>query len=418
MKILQINSVCGVGSTGRIAADLHAFLTENGEESRVAFGRSETHVSCGTHRCDAVMRIGNLWDNYRHVAKTRLLDRHGFGSRGATRRFLREVEAFAPDLIHLHNIHGYYLHIGELFGWLKRAGKPVVWTLHDCWPFTGHCAYYDYAGCFRWESGCRRCPQKNAYPASRLMDASSRNYADKRRLFTGLDRLTLLTPSAWLAGEVGRSFLKDYPVRVIPNGIDLTAFRPAEENDSVRQRFGIDREACLLLGVAGVWEARKGLPYFQQLLDRLGEGYRLMLVGVNEKQKAALSPGVIGIGRTDSVGELASLYGAADMLVNPTLEDNFPTVNLEALACGTPVVTFRTGGSMESVDDATGRIADKGDPEGLAAAVRDVRMRGKPAFSAACRERAERLYDQRESYEQYYRLYRELCGRTGGSTEE
>ena len=406
MKILQINSVCGVGSTGRIAADLHASLTENGVDSRIAYGRGEAL------RCDAAIRIGTVWDNYRHVAKTRLLDRHGFSSRGATRRFLRGVEEFGPDLIHLHNIHGYYLHIGELFGWLKRAGLPVVWTLHDCWPFTGHCAYYDYAGCSRWESGCRRCPQKRAYPASLLADASSRNYADKRRLFTGVDRLTLVTPSVWLAGEVGRSFLKDYPVRVIPNGIDLTAFRPTEEIGAVRRRFGIREEDCLLLGVAGVWEARKGLPYLLELLNRLGGGYRLMLVGMDEKQRAALPAGAIGIGRTDSVEELAALYSAADMLVNPTLEDNFPTVNLEALACGTPVVTFRTGGSVESVDDATGRVADKGGPESLAAAVRDIKTRGKPAFTAACRERAERLYDQRQTYAQYGCLYRELCGGT------
>ena len=400
MKVLQINSVCGVGSTGRIAADLHTFLKQKGDNGWIAYGRGEARG------CDAAIRIGGTADNYTHVALTRLFDRHGLGSRGATCRFLKQAEELSPDLIHLHNIHGYYLHIGELFRWLKQSGLPVVWTLHDCWAFTGHCAYYDFAGCTRWETGCSHCPQKGAYPSSSLRDRSAENYREKRELFTGLSNLTLVSPSEWLAGEVRRSYLQEYPVTVIPNGVDLDVFYPSP--DGVRERYGISPRDFLLLGVAGVWEERKGLPYLLRLKELLGEGYRLIVVGVDEKQKAALPADVIGLSRTESTAELAALYSAADLLVNPTLEDNFPTVNLEAMACGTPVVTFRTGGSPESLDGFTGRVVEKKDVPGLAAAVQEIRHLGKSAFTAACRGRAEKMYDQKRSYAQYYALYQTI----------
>lgn len=401
MRVLQINSVCGVGSTGRIAAGLHASLAEHGDAGFLAYGRGEGRG------CGEAIRIGGPADVYGHVALTRLLDRHGFGSRRATRRFLRQAEALSPDLVHLHNLHGYYLHVGELFRWLKESGLPVVWTLHDCWAFTGHCAYFDYAGCEKWRTGCGSCPQKAAYPSSLLADRSARNYAEKRALFTLPEAMTVVAPSEWLAGLAGESFLGKYPVRVIPNGVDRTVFRPTPDA-GLRERVGISPRAFLLLGVAGVWEERKGLPYLLALRQELGEDCRLVVVGVDERQKAALPREAVGLSRTESAAELAALYSAADVLVNPTLEDNFPTVNLEALACGTPVVTFRTGGSPESLDESTGRVVDKGDAAGLAAAVREIRRLGKAHFTEACLKRAEERYDQRLVYDAYSALYREI----------
>lgn len=402
MKVLQINSVCGVGSTGRIAADLHACLTVQGEQSIIAYGRGE---ACG---CADAIRIGNTIDLYLHAAKARLLDRTGFGSEKVTRRFLEQVKAFDPDIIHLHNIHGYYLHVGELFDYLKGADKPVIWTLHDCWPFTGHCAYFEYVGCSRWAEagGCHDCPQRTNYPARLWRDASALNFADKRRLFTGVKNMTLVTPSKWLAELAERSFLAGYPVRVIPNGVDVQEFSPAESD--FREKYGIGGDEFVVLGVASIWEERKGLSFLLELIGRLGRGFRLVVVGVTEKQREALPEGAVGIIRTTSVGELAAIYSAADVFVNPTLEDNFPTTNLEALACGTPVITFRTGGSVESVNDATGLIVDKGDAAGLESAVRAVRQRGKLSYTSACLMQARAKYDKQITSAAYTALYREL----------
>ena len=219
MKALQINSVCGIGSTGRIATDIHEILIKQGHESYIAFGRGLPK------NCDAAIRIGSKYDNYVHAALTRVLDRHGLGSKKATQEFINKVEKIDPDIIHLHNIHGYYINIEILFNYIKDANKPVVWTLHDCWSFTGHCSYFDYVNCDAWVDGCKNCPQKKDYPASFVFDNSQTNYLLKKQIFTGVKNLTIVTPSKWLAGLVKKSFLKDYPVQVINNGIDLDIFQ-------------------------------------------------------------------------------------------------------------------------------------------------------------------------------------------------
>ena len=219
MKILQINSVCGIGSTGRIATDIHNILIEQGHESYIAYGRDLPK------NCDNAIRIGTKIDNYTHVAKTRLLDKHGFGSKQATIEFIESVKELNPDIIHLHNIHGYYINIEILFNYLKEANKPVVWTLHDCWSFTGHCSHFDYIGCNKWRTGCFDCPQKQEYPKSILVDNSKWNYNKKKAIFNGLKKLTIVTPSNWLAELVGDSFLKKYEIITINNGIDTAIFK-------------------------------------------------------------------------------------------------------------------------------------------------------------------------------------------------
>lgn len=400
MKILQINSVCGIGSTGHIAVGLQRYLIENGDAGRIAYGRG----SAGG--CEAAVRIGSGRDVLLHVAAARLWDRSGFGSKRATVRFLKYIKAYDPDLIQLHNIHGYYLHVGKLFEYLKAAGKPVVWTLHDGWAFTGHCAYFEYYGCDRWASGCRDCPQKSPYPGRWWRDNSEKNYAEKKRLFTGVPNLTLVTPSAWLARQIGCSFLREYPIRVIPNGVDLTTFRPVES--AFRRRHGIGPREFVVLGVAGVWEERKGLPYFIELANSLRTECRFVAVGVTDRQLREFPEGTVGIAHTGSPKELAEIYGAADVFVNTTLDDNFPTTNLESLACGTPVVTFRAGGSAESVGDGTGIAVGKGDGKALAEAVRRIRERTKAAYTETCVAAAEEKYDEKASYARYRELYRSL----------
>ncbi len=390
MKVLQINSTCGYGSTGRIAVDIQREVEREGGEGLIAFGRNTAPDGVNAYK------ITSEWGVRLHGALSRVTDRHGMYSRRATRRFLKMVREYDPDIIHLHNIHGYYLHVPTLFRYLKECGKPVVWTLHDCWSFTGHCAHFAFHGCDRWQTGCHTCPQKDQYPASVLADASKRNYAQKKALFTAPNALTLVTPSEWLAELVKRSYFKNYPVRVIRNGIDLQKFKPTDGDFCARHGlFGKQ----IILGVASVWTDRKGLDDFIKLQPLLREDQQIVLVGLNDAQLAALPAGILGIKRTNSVEELAEIYTAADVFFNPTYEDNYPTTNLEAISCGTPVVTYRTGGSPESVSEGNGFVVEQGD---LAAAVR--------AFDRVdgCAADMHEAFDAARRYKEYTALYKEL----------
>lgn len=342
--MLQINSVCGKGSTGRIVLDIHNALIEQGHKSLVAYGR-EPAIGC-----ENAIRIGTKKDIYAHGLYTRILDKHGLGSQKATRQFIKNIEAESPDIIHLHNIHGYYLNYEILFRFLKNFGKPVIWTFHDCWPFTGHCVHFTYAGCERWQKVCHDCPQKRSYPGSLVFDNSRRNFERKREAFTGVKDLTIVTPSKWLAGLVKQSFLSEYETVVISNGIDTTVFRPVLSD--FKSRHAIE-DKFMILGVANVWSQRKGLKYFLELADILENDEIIVLVGLTKKQVESLPANIIGITRTNNIQELVEIYSAADVFVNPTLEDNYPTVNLEAQACGTYVVTFDSGGTRETIVDSS-----------------------------------------------------------------
>lgn len=376
MKVLQINSVCGRGSTGRIVLDIHNELMMQGHRSFVAYGR-EPAIGC-----NGVIRIGSKYDVYLHVLRTRIFDEHGFGSRKATAKFIKKIDEIKPDIIHLHNIHGYYLNIEVLFNYFKEVQVPMVWTLHDCWSFTGHCAYFDYVGCSRWREGCFRCPQKSRYPSSWFFDKSLVNWKKKKELFAGFKNMTLVTPSRWLAELVKQSFLKDYHVVVIPNGIDTSVFKPTPSD--FRKRYGLENK-FIILGVANVWEERKGLKYFLELSKMLDDDEVIVLVGLNEKQKKSLPKNIIGISRTTSVKELAGIYTAADVFVNPTLEDNYPTVNLEAQACGTYVITFASGGAPETIVGAGTVINDK-TSEKIRETLYDVRKSGYPGNKIMIRD--------------------------------
>lgn len=396
MNVLQINSVCGIGSTGRIATGLHAMLVSQGHQSTVAFGR-DTAKDCGQ-----TIRIGSRIDNYLHVARTRLFDTHGFGSANATKAFIAKIRVLNPDVIHLHNLHGYYLHIGLLFDYLRQANKPVIWTLHDCWTFTGHCSHFDFVGCNRWKSECHDCPLRSEYPKSLLLDRSRWNYQQKKEIFTGVRELTIVTPSKWLAGLVKESFLQEYALALINNGIDLKVFGPTSSD--FRRRYKLT-DQFILLGVASVWGERKGYRYFIDLAKQLRTDEKIVLVGISEQQSRQLPTGIIGVAKTNSSAELAEIYSAADLFLNPTLEDNFPTTNLEALACGTPVVTFNTGGSPECLDDGCGLVVERGDLSGLVAAIAMVRKGGKDSYAARCRQRAEDRFDQDARLAEYVELY-------------
>lgn len=397
MKVLQINSVCGYGSTGRIAVDLSKELMKSGHECYIAYGRKKNSAS------DEVktIRIGNNLDVLIHGVMSRFTDRHGFYSVRATKNFVKWMKVYNPDVVHLHNLHGYYINLPVLFNGLRELGKPVIWTLHDCWAFTGHCSYFDYIGCERWREECYNCPQKKEYPVSLFLDSSRRNFKDKRELFTDVPNLMIITPSMWLKELVSQSFLGSYKNVVIHNGIDLGKFCP--KVSEIRKKYQLEGKK-VILGVANVWDKRKGLEEFKKLSKFLPEKYQIVLVGIDGRQKTSLGANIMGIERTNSVEELTEIYSMADVFVNPTLEDNFPTTNLEALACGTPVITYATGGSGESINGDSGRVIVKGDIEVLKQEIEKICL-SKGRFADNCIKQSKK-YDKEEWAKEYFEIYR------------
>jgi len=399
VKVLQINTVYGTGSTGRIALDIHNSLYEKKHESYVAYGRGKRYTS------NNLFKISNKVDFYLHAVNTRLFDLHGFGSKMVTKSFIKKIVDINPDVIHLHNIHGYYLNIEILFGFLKSYKKPIVWTLHDCWPFTGHCAYFDYSGCGKWQTHCRNCPEKESYPKSICFDNSYGNFEKKKALFSNIDNLTLVTPSVWLSSLLKDSFLRNYPIKVINNGINLEIFKPRESG--FREKHKLNNH-FVILGVASVWNRRKGLDTFLELSQNLSNDEKIVLVGLTRKQIKTLPANILGIERTNNAQELAEIYTTSDVFLNPTLEDNYPTTNLEAIACGTPVITYQTGGSPETIDEKCGFVVGKGDFESLIPVLDTLRTRGKEEYSERCRDRAKQKFNARNNYQKYLGLYGEL----------
>lgn len=402
-RVLLVNTVVGTGSVGRLVMGLYDTLEENGYQPMVAYGRGSAPSDMRSYR------IGQDMDVYIHGGLSRITDRHGFYSKRATQDFIRIIDDFDPDIIHLHNVHGYYLNIEILFKYLREKNIRIIWTLHDCWTFTGHCSHFEYIGCMKWINGCNSCEQLSEYPKSIAKDNSERNYHEKKALFTNLPDVTLVTPSQWLQGRVEQSFLSEYHSVVVPTGIDLTQFYPVEEERSkdnlvFRLRNSLNlRNKNVLLGVANPWRERKGLLQFVNLSKQISDRCQIVLLGLNDEQLSQLPDSIIGIGHTDSVEELAALYSMADIYVNLTLEDTFPTTNIEALACGTPVVTFRAGGSAESIDDTCGISVERNSIQGVVAAIDTIlSQKGRMYTKEQCVKRA-RLYDCNVRFEEYIR---------------
>ncbi len=393
MKIMFLNSV-PYGSTGRIMFELADALRDQGHQVLCTAGFTWR----GCRRADFFLTSG-LVEKQLHTLLSRLTGRNGCYSRLATWRLIRRIRQFGPDVIHLHNLHGWYLNLPMLFRFLRTSGIKILWTLHDCWAFTGKCPHFQRFGCDKWQSECHHCPQLDQYPPS-FLDNSRAMHRAKRRWFSGLPRLQLIVPSRYLADQVGRSFLRDYPRITIPNGIDLGLFSP--DAGTVRPELGI-RAPYLVLGVALGWDVRKGLDVFLTLAPRLGPEYQLVLAG--QCPKCDLPENVMLLGSIDDPRRMAQLYASADLLLNPTREDTFPTVNLEALACGTPVVTFPAGGSPESLDSSCGIVIE---PEDLAAVEREIRRicTTRPYSRQACRNRAL-AFDRNAQIDAYLAQYLE-----------
>lgn len=390
--LLQINVTANWGSTGKIAEQIGQCAIAHGWDSYIAYGRwynpSQSHL----------IKIGDKLNMYQHYAEQRIFDNEGLCSRRATKEFIKRIDEIKPNVIQLHNIHDHYLNYRLLFEYLNKTDIKVVWTFHDCWAFTGHCFHFIIKGCERWKSGCFDCPLQHEYPKT-LFDRSRKNYTMKKNLFGANNNLTIIACSEWIANFVRQSFLKDKPIRVINNGVDLNVFKDSES-------LGTNKKSFHVLAVSNVWNKDKGFDDILKLREILSNEYEFTIVGVTKQQFNSLPQGIVGIERTQNVHELVALYSKADVFINPTYADNFPTVNLEALACGTPVITYRTGGSPEAIDENTGIVVEQGDVNGLVEAIR--MMKDNPLSSSDCRKRAEDYFEKDKCYEKYIELYNSL----------
>ena len=364
-KLLEISVVCGIRSVGRIAADIAQEYEKNGWECKIAYGRLDVPENCQRF----AVRIGDQLNLAVHGISSMLLDRQGLASKKATERFLHWANGYDPDLLWLHVIHGYYINYEMLFAWIKsRPQMKIYWTFHDCWAFTGHCCYFTAEKCQKWKTGCYKCPLKNRYPSSYFLDNSQDNFNRKKAAFTGVKDMTIICPSQWLADLTKISFMGCYPIKVIHNRIDLSAFVPT--NGDFKEKYQL-QEKNVVLGVASSWDWRKGLRDYIALSQKLPEEYVVLVVGLFEKQirdirkdlpesryskesesvTRYVSDGhadLLCMTKTDNVRQLVELYTLAFVYANLSYEENYPTTNLEAAACGTTVLTYRTGGSPES----------------------------------------------------------------------
>lgn len=367
-KLIQINTVCN-GSTGGIMRQIQIGVGEKGYEALSFYGRREGYADL---KCE---RFGNFFSFWSHVIWTTITDRHGCGSRHYTKKLVKRLREEAPDIIHLHNIHGYYLNYPILFQYLKDEFKgKIVWTFHDCWPITGHCAYFVMAKCDKWEKMCYDCPNKKVYPISWFLDSSKYNYELKRDTFSGFDNMTIVCPSQWLADIVRQSFLKENKIQVISNGIDFKVFYPRKTKE-VMQEYGIPEDKKIILGVASIWEERKGLKDFSDLAKQIEENFMIVLVGLNKQQISKLDSNMIGIERTENQEELAQLYSNATVFLNTSKEETFSLVTVEAIACGTPVIALDSSAVKELINEKTGIVLHNPATTDYIAAIKDIANR-------------------------------------------
>lgn len=392
-KLLQINVTQNWGSTGKIAEQIALKAKDQGWQTFFAHGGRFVRPTAAVS-----LKIGSKISDYIHYLwNSYIWGSQGLGSTRETQRLVEQIKEIKPDVIHIHNLHGYYVNYRVLFEYLNTTDIKVVWTLHDCWSFTGHCTNPTIVNCEKWKAECNSCPIRHEYPKS-IRDNSNHDFRLKKNLFTSCINLHLAPVSEWQKSLLMESFLADIPCTVIHNGVDLSIF-----NSATSMKYS----KFTILGVSSVWDKSKGLYDFYKLREILPhDEFDIILVGLKSKQVEELPAGIKGITRTESQKELLEIYSKAHIFVNPTYEDTFPTVNIEALACGTPVITYRTGGSPEALDDKTGVVVEQGDIDALAEAIR--KMKEHPLSSVACRKRAEEHFDKDKCFEEYIELFNQI----------
>lgn len=384
-KLLQINATANWGSTGKIAEQIGQRAMEHGWESYIAYGRKYNPSK------SKLIKVGGKLNPYIHFVKQFIFDTEGLNSIHATKKLINRIKSINPDIIHLHNIHDHWLSYKILFEYLNTINTPVVWTFHDCWAFTGHCMHFIHSNCNKWKTMCSMCPQKGIF-----LDHSFRNYNLKSYLFTN-NNLTIVPVSQWMAEFVKESFLRDKKIKVIQNGVDVKIFTPTDKKNN---------DKFTILAVSNVWNKSKGLYDIFKLRELLPTEYEIVVVGLSLKQIKDLPLGIKGIQRTQNIQELVNLYSMSNVFVNPTYADTFPTVNIEALACGIPVITYKTGGSPEAVDEKTGVVVEQGNVNALAEAIKQIK--NTPFSSQDCRQRAEQFFNKNKCFDKYIELYNEL----------
>lgn len=392
MKVLFINTVFDRGSTGRIVKDLGIAIEEKGGEYRVIYGR-------GTSKDPHAIRFTNNVDVFIHALKARVFDRAGFYSARSTKRMIEYIKEYNPDIIHLHNLHGYYVNIKILFEYLKSEYKgKVVWTLHDCWAFTGHCTHYTAVGCKKWKSCCGKCIQKRDYPKSFFRDNSHNNYLEKKRLFTLLDDIKIIVVSDWLSKQVKDSFFKKYPITRIYNGIDHEIFRYVKSD--IKNKFNAINKKIVLC-VSDGWNARKGYNDILEWSKYVSKEVCFIIIGLEEKQIKSLPENIIGLKRTHNIEELVQFYSAADLFFNPSKEETFGMVTAEAMACGTPVLAYNVTACPELIDDNSGRVVDD------LLEVLNFQIEDKQVFDRDKIIKSSMRFDKKTVMKQTYDLYKD-----------
>ena len=399
--LLQIDADGNRGSTGKIAEIIGNLVMARGWISYIVHGRDSRPSQ------SEIIKMGSIFDIYNHGLKTRLFDKHGLGSYYSTKKLIEQIRIIKPDVIQLHNLHGYYLNIEVLFNYLSKTSIPVIWTFHDCWAITGHCAHFDYVGCDKWKTECYDCPQKFEYPASWIIDRSKENYRMKKEIFNSISNLTIVSVSNWLNGIVNDSFLGHHPKKVIYNGIDIDIFNPKANRHKVREKLNIENK-FIILGVAGIWPKQKGLSDFIKLSDKIGENDIIILVGLSNSQIKGLPHNIIGIPRTESQEELKDLYATSDVFLNLSVEETFGLTTAEALACGTPAIVYNSTACPELIDKKTGIIVKRNDIDALLNSIEIIKMNKRSFYSFHCRERAVEKFNKNEQFSEYIKLYEKL----------
>lgn len=400
--LIQINIEVNSGSTGRIAEQIGKVAMDNGFESYITYARGYNQSQ------SKVIKIGNKFSIILHLLKTRLLGEHLNGSRFSTLKLINQIKTINPDIIHLHQMHGYYLNIPLLINFLKEFNKPVIWTLHDCWAFTGHCSYFTLVDCNKWETECNNCPQCKKYPKSLFFDKSKSEFYQKQKLFNSLNNLTLVGVSDWVANLAKSSFLSQKKITSIYNCIDLNLFKPSFNRSDIISKYGLEKNKKILVASGTTWIKSKGLDDYILLAEMLPSDYQLILVGINETISKNISSKIKCIKRTESQIELAEIYSAAEILLCLSYQESFGLTPIEAMACGTPSIVYSNTALNEIVTEKTGIKVETGDLEAVIEAINNISNNGKKFYFQNCLQRAKEMYDMNKNYLNYIDLYYKL----------
>ena len=323
---------------------------------------------------------------------------HGLFSVFATLDLIRRLKNIKPDVLMLLNLHGWFINLPLIFNYIKKNNIKVVWRFPDFWPMTGHCTGFSTVKCDKWKDGCYNCSQYRSYPQAKV-DRSKQLYKLKKKWFVGVKNLTVVSISKYMIDFIKQSYFKDYKFRVIYNGIDLDIFKPTESN--FREKYGLE-DKYIVLGVASDWSERKGVDVMVQLSKRLDDRFKVVVIGT---EKIDSGENILAL-PAQKQEILREIYTAADVFANPTREEAFGNVNVESLACGTPVVLFNTDGAPESIDDTCGIVVDKNDIDEMQKQIENVCI-NKPFSREDCIKRAS-LFEKGKRTREYVNLFEEI----------